>query len=85
MFVLESDEVLFKLAVNLSLIHISSGVQFLVFLSGLQSISVNMYEAAKVEGATGCETFWKISFPMISPLILVNLLYTVIDLSLIHI
>lgn len=60
----------------------ASGVQFLVFLSGLQSISVNMYEAAKVEGATGWETFWKISFPMISPLILVNLLYTVIDLFL---
>lgn len=60
----------------------SAGVQFLVFLSGLQSISINMYEAAKVEGATGWETFWKISFPMISPLILVNLLYTVIDLFL---
>ncbi len=58
----------------------SAGVQMLVFLSGLQSISSNMYEAAKVEGATGWEVFWKISFPMISPLILVNLLYTVIDL-----
>lgn len=58
----------------------SSGVQMLIFLSGLQSISVNMYEAAKVEGATGWEVFWKISFPMISPLILVNLIYTVIDL-----
>ena len=57
-----------------------SGVQMLIFLSGLQSISINMYEAAKVEGATGWEVFWKISFPMISPLILVNLLYTVIDL-----
>ncbi len=41
-----------------------------------------MYEAAKVEGATGWEIFWKISFPMISPLILVNLMYTVIDLFL---
>lgn len=60
----------------------SAGVQMLVFLSGLQSISTNMYEAAKVEGATGWETFWKISFPMISPLILVNLIYTVIDLFL---
>ena len=58
----------------------SSGIQMLIFLSGLQSISINMYEAAKVEGATGWEVFWKISFPMISPLILVNLLYTVIDL-----
>lgn len=60
----------------------SAGVQMLIFLSGLQSISSNMYEAAKVEGATGWEVFWKISFPMISPLILVNLLYTVIDLFL---
>jgi ABC-type sugar transport system permease subunit len=60
----------------------SSGVQMLVFLSGLQGISISMYEAAKVEGATGWEVFWKISFPMISPLILVNLIYTVIDLFL---
>lgn len=60
----------------------SAGVQMLIFLSGLQSISINMFEAAKVEGATGWEVFWKISFPMISPLILVNLLYTIIDLFL---
>ncbi len=60
----------------------SSGVQMLVFLSGLQGISISAYEAAKVEGATGWEVFWKISFPMISPLILVNLIYTVIDLFL---
>lgn len=60
----------------------SAGVQMLVFLSGLQSVSVSMYEAAKVEGATGWEVFWKVSFPMISPLILVNLIYTVIDLFL---
>ncbi|MGN0989722.1 MAG: carbohydrate ABC transporter permease [Eubacteriales bacterium] len=58
----------------------SSGVQMLIFLSGLQGISISMYESAKVEGATAWETFWKISFPMISPLILVNLIYTVIDL-----
>ena len=60
----------------------SSGVQMLVFLSGLQSISTSMYEAATVEGATAWGTFWKISFPMISPLILVNLIYTVIDMFL---
>ena len=41
-----------------------------------------MYEAATGEGATAWETFWKISFPMISPLILVNLIYTVIDMFL---
>lgn len=57
----------------------SSGVQMLIFLSGLQGISTSMYEAAQVEGATGWEVFWKISFPYVSPLILVNTIYTVID------
>jgi len=59
-----------------------SGVQMLIFLAGLQSISPSIYEACQIEGATAWETFWKISFPMISPLILVNLIYTVIDLFL---
>ncbi len=57
----------------------SCGVQLLIFLAGLQSISPSMFEAAKVEGATQWEIFWKISFPYISPLILLNLIYTVID------
>ena len=56
-----------------------SGVQKLIFLAGLQSISPSIYEAAQIEGATGWETFWKITFPMISPMILVNSVYTLID------
>ena len=56
-----------------------SGVQMLIFLSGLQSISPAIYEACKIDGASGWETFWKITFPMISPMILVNAVYTIID------
>ena len=56
-----------------------SGVQMLIFLSGLQSISPSIYESCKMDGASGWETFWKITFPMISPMILVNAVYTVID------
>ena len=56
-----------------------SGVQMLIFLSGLQSISPAIYEACKIDGASGWETFWKVTFPMISPMILVNAIYTVID------
>ena len=48
-------------------------------LAGLQSISPAIYEACKIDGATGWETFWKITFPMISPMILVNAVYTIID------
>lgn len=57
----------------------ASGVQILVFLAGLQSIPPSLFEASNIEGATGWENFWKITFPMVSPLILVNTVYTVID------
>ena len=56
-----------------------SGVQMLIFLAGLQSISPSIYEACQIEGATAWETFWKVTFPMISPMILVNGIYTIID------
>ncbi len=56
-----------------------SGVQMLIFLAGLQSISPAIYEACRIDGATSWETFWKITFPMISPMILVNGVYTIID------
>lgn len=56
-----------------------SGVQMLIFLGGLQSISPVIYESAFMEGASAWETFWKITFPMVSPFILVNGIYTVID------
>ncbi|MBO5415667.1 MAG: sugar ABC transporter permease [Clostridia bacterium] len=56
-----------------------SGVQMLIFLAGLQSISPAIYESVQIDGATAWETFWKITFPMISPMILVNAVYTIID------
>ncbi|MFC4388779.1 carbohydrate ABC transporter permease [Gracilibacillus marinus] len=56
-----------------------SGVQILIFLAGIQTIAPQLYEAAKIEGATGYEAFWKITFPLVSPLILVNMIYTIID------
>ena len=64
---------------NIPTIIRSSGIQILVFLAGLQSISPEVYEAAKVEGATAWESFWLITFPMISPLIITNTVYTIVD------
>lgn len=57
----------------------ASGIQIIIFLAGLQSISPSVYEAASMEGATSWESFWKITFPIISPLIIVNVLYSIID------
>jgi len=56
-----------------------SGVQILIFLAALQSISPAIYESCQIDGATSWETFWKITFPMVSPMILVNAVYTIID------
>ncbi len=60
-------------------IAISSGIQIIIFLSGLQTISPSMYEAAQIEGCTAWESFWKITLPMISSLILVNVIYSIVD------
>lgn len=57
----------------------SSGVQILIFLSALQSINPSVFEAAKVEGATKWEEFWKITFPILTPSLLVCVVYTIID------
>ena len=56
-----------------------SGVQIVIFLSGLQGISDSLYEAAKVDSANGWDMLWKITIPMLSPMILLNAIYTIID------
>ena len=57
-----------------------SGVQILIFITGLLSIPPTYYEVAQVEGASAWSAFWKITFPMIIPYILVNMVYTTIDI-----
>ncbi len=56
-----------------------SGVQILIFLSAIQSVPKHLYEAAKMEGATQYEIFWKITFPMVTPMMLTVGVYTVVD------
>jgi len=57
----------------------ASGVQIIIFIAALQSVGGSLYEVAKIEGATAYETFWKVTFPMVSPLILTNVVYTIVD------
>lgn len=72
-------EELFEVIDNIYDVAISSGIQIIIFLSGLQTISSSMYEAADIEGCTKWESLWKITFPMVSSLFLVNWIYTVVD------
>lgn len=58
----------------------SSGVQILIFLSGLQGISSSLYESAQVDGANEVEVFFKITLPMMAPIVTLNIIYTLVNL-----
>ena len=57
----------------------SAGIQIILFVIGLQTIPAYLYEVAEMEGATKWETFWKITFPLLTPSVLLCLIYTIID------
>ncbi len=59
-----------------------AGVQTLIYLAGLQSISPSLYEVAKIEGATTYETFWKVTLPMIGNISVFVIVYTIVDIFL---
>ena len=71
-YILKTVEEIFGLVWN-------SGIQILIFIAGLQSIPSTLYEVANVEGSNGWTTFWKITVPMLAPMLVVNSFYTVVD------
>jgi ABC-type sugar transport system permease subunit len=72
-------EEVFEVIDNIYDIALASGIQIIVFLSGLQTIPKSMYEAASIEGCTAWESLWKVTFPMVSSIFLVNWVYTIVD------
>lgn len=64
---------------NITLVMWKSGVQILLILGGLQSIPVSLYESAKIDSATEWDVFWKITLPMITPVLLITAVYTIVD------
>ena len=67
---------------NIVLIFWFSGVQVLIFLSGLQKVDNSLYEASMVDGASAWQRFWKITIPVVKPFILLIAVYTVVDIAL---
>lgn len=57
------------------------GVQIIVFLVALQKIDGSMYEAASIDGASPWEAFWKITLPHLRPIIMLNAIYTIIEMG----
>ena len=66
---------------NLVLILWYSGVQILLFLAALQKVGPEIYEAASIDGAGGWQKFWKITLPHVKPIVLLNAIYTVMEIA----
>ncbi|MBD2861515.1 carbohydrate ABC transporter permease [Paenibacillus oceani] len=64
---------------SLTLVMWGAGVPILILLAGLQTVSPTLYEAAKCDGATGWECFWKITFPMLMPMLFISTLFSIVD------
>lgn len=56
------------------------GVQTILFLAGLQSISSQLYEVGKIEGANRWEVLWFLEIPMLRNVIMLVLLFTMVEL-----
>ena len=77
------DEILTKFSGtinNIFSISWKSPIQIMLFIIGLQSIPDSYYEVCHIEGATKWETFWKMTFPMLSPITFLCVIYSMIDL-----
>jgi oligogalacturonide transport system permease protein len=74
--------ILLYLIKNLIMILWFSGVQILIFIAALQKMDKQIYEAAKIDGASNWESFWKVTLPSLFPMIIVNTIYTIVMYSM---
>lgn len=56
-----------------------SGIQILLFVGGMQAVPSTYYEVCSVEGASPWQAFWRVTFPMLTPFLVLNMVYAVID------
>ena len=56
------------------------GIQIVLFIAGMQTIPDLLYEVSKVEGATKWEEFWFITFPLLSQVVILVMLYTIVQM-----
>ena len=72
-------EMIQELLNRITVVLWNSGVQILLFLTGLQGISPHIYEAARVDAAGEWEQFWLITLPLMAPMILLTIVYTLVS------
>ena len=58
-----------KISIDIMITWKWTGYNMIIALAGLQSIETQIYDAAKIDGASGTRTFWQITFPLLRPVI----------------
>jgi len=67
---------------NFSMVLWFTGIPIVLFINGLQKINQSLYEAAEIDGATSWQMLWKITIPLIKPIVLVSTIFTIVQLGL---
>ena len=55
----------------------------IIYISGLQTVPTDIYEAGMIDGVTGWQKFWKLTFPMLLPFISINLILSTKNLLMV--
>lgn len=61
-----------RMVIVIALIWRWTGYNMVFYLAGLQGIEYSVYEAAKIDGANGWQTFWRITVPLLKPTIVMT-------------
>lgn len=67
---------------NFSMVLWFTGIPIVLFISGLQKINPSLYEAADIDGASSWQMLWKITLPLIKPIVLVASIFTIVQLGM---
>ncbi len=67
---------------NFAIVLWFTGIPIVLFLNGLQKINPQLFEAAQIDGATSWQILWKITIPIIRPILLVASIFTVVQLGM---
>lgn len=75
-------DVMLQLFNNFTMVLWFTGIPIILFINGLQKINKSLFEAAKIDGATGWQILWKITVPIIRPTALLVAIFTIVQIGL---
>lgn len=81
----DAANALLTLFENFTMVLWFTGIPIILFINGLQKISVSLYEAAKIDGANAWQILWKITVPIIKPTALIVAIFTIVQIGMYNI